>query len=87
MDITKLNLPQLNEGHFWSVRDHVGNYDDGVYPLGTRVTVGIRKRGFLGITSYVMGVPVALADPRVGDADILDAADFVYSKYQAKYGQ
>lgn len=73
----------------WKIKDYQGNYDDGVYPWGTRVTVGVVKPvKFLWFTFYpyhTAGAIVPLADPRLPEyADILYAAEYAYTHWSMK---
>lgn len=80
------NLPQLPEGLSWSVQSYFGNYEDGAYNSGSRVSVGIRKEGkflFWKTNFYVEGVQVRLVDPRNGDSSIRFAAQDVFAAYIA----
>lgn len=78
------DLPELPDGLTWSIQEYVGNYDDGVYPLGSRVTVGIRKRGrfmFWATNFHLGGVKIRIVDPSLGEAAIRSAADDVFAAY------
>lgn len=72
----------------WKVKPYGGNYDDGIYPDGTRVTVGITvpvKILWKTFRPYKTGIVVPLADPRIAEAkDIIRAAEYAYTHWSMK---
>lgn len=49
------NLPEAPEGCFWHVDDYLGNYDDGVYPVGSRVLIRLcRQSAFTWLHAFAV---------------------------------
>lgn len=79
------NLPSLPSGYLWSVQEHLGNYDDGVYSSGEALTVGIRverKVLFWNTKARLIGVPTYVVLVSDGKETVENTAKKVYTLFE-----
>lgn len=74
-------LPEAPAGSFWHVDDYLGNYDDGVYPAGSRVLIRLcRQSAFTWIHAFaVPGTRRLIVTP--DQATVRFAADSILKEY------
>ncbi len=78
-------LPSLPSGYLWSVQEHLGNYDDGVYSPGEALTVGIRvERKVLiwNTKARLLGVPTYIVLTSDGKEAVENTAKKVYELFK-----